>query len=124
MIPAVRHVGPFTLQTWEARTAGPLLAAVAFLIVLTVPVIDEHMDPGVRAAVQVLDVLIWLAFAVDYAFRLYLAPHRWLFVRTHVPDALMVARKSSGVSCRADACSGRGGDRTPDHSLVRRALYR
>ncbi len=92
MSPAERRVGPFTLLSWETRTNGPLLAAaVAFLVVLTVPVIDEHLDPGVGAAVRVLDVLIWVAFAVDYTVRLYLAPRRWRFVRTHVPDALMVA---------------------------------
>lgn len=92
MIPAARRVGPFTLQSWQARTDGPLLAAAAvFLVVLTVPVVDLRLDPGVKVALQVLDVLIWAAFVLDYTVRLYLAPQRWLFVRTHVPDALMVA---------------------------------
>jgi voltage-gated potassium channel len=35
-------------------------------------------------------VLIWAAFAVDYVVRLYLAPQRWRFVRSHPVDLLIV----------------------------------
>ena len=87
-----RRVGQFTLDSWEATTAKPLLvAAFAFLVVLTVPVIDTHLDDQLRALIRVLDVGIWLVFAVDYLMRLYLAPQRWHFVRTHIPDLAMVA---------------------------------
>jgi voltage-gated potassium channel len=88
----VRRLGSFTLQSWEARTMKPLLiAAVAFLVVLTVPVIDVHLSPASIVLIRVLDVGIWFAFAVDYAVRLWLAPARWPFIKRNVPDLAMVA---------------------------------
>jgi len=48
--------------------------------------------PGPIAADQftVADVAIWAAFAVDYVARLYLAPARWRFVRSHLLDLLVL----------------------------------
>ena len=65
------------LHSWEATTALPLIAAaVVFLFVLTVPVIDPNLTGLPRQVLQVSDISIWLLFAVDYTIRMSLAPAR------------------------------------------------
>ncbi len=76
---------------WERRTDAPLLwLAVLFVVVLLLP-LAVRLDPSARTALSALSAAIWVAFAVDYAARLYLAPHRWQFVRTHPLDLLVIA---------------------------------
>ena len=80
------------LQQWERRTATPLLVlAVLFLFLLTVPVVDRHLPRVARDGLRVADVLIWLAFTVDYVVRLRLAAQRKRFVLSHLPDLAMIA---------------------------------
>ena len=79
------------LHSWEATTALPLIAAaVVFLFVLTVPVIDPHLAGLPRQVLRVADISIWLLFAVDYTIRMSLAPARLRFIRSHLPDLAMV----------------------------------
>src|SRR5664280_2404661 len=47
-------------------------------------------DPIAADQFTVADVAIWAAFAVDYVARLYLAPARWRFVRSHLLDLLVL----------------------------------
>jgi voltage-gated potassium channel len=62
-----------------------LVLSLLFVVVLVVPLAtDLHGAAG--TSVTVANVLLWLAFAVDYIARLYLAPARWTFVRTHPID--------------------------------------
>ena len=80
------------LRAWESRTARPLaLAALAFVLVLTLPVVDPHLTGAAKLAVDAADLTIWLVFLGDYLVRLSLAPSRWRFVRTHLPDLALVA---------------------------------
>lgn len=80
------------LQRWEARTSTPLLIlALLFLFLLTVPIVDRHLMTPTRDGLRVADVLIWLAFTVDYLVRLRLAVERRRFVLTHLPDLAMIA---------------------------------
>jgi len=73
------------------RTENWMLAlAVVFLGVLVWPLIDKDMSPGLRDAVHWADVTIWLVFVLEYLIRLTLAPQRWRFVRTHIPDLIVV----------------------------------
>ena len=77
-------------ERWERRTDKPLLVlAVVFIAVLVVPYFVA-LTPVQQFVVSALDIAIWLAFAVDYVVRLYLAPQRWVYVRTHVLDLLVV----------------------------------
>lgn len=76
---------------WERRTEKPLLGlSIAFLIVLIVP-LTTNPPPTARTVLTVANVLIWAAFAVDYAVRLTLATDRARFVRTHLLDLLVIA---------------------------------
>lgn len=76
---------------WERRTTVPLaVLAALFLVTLVVDLLWRRPPHLVRVALQVSDYLIWAVFLVDYLGRLYLAPRRWYFVRTHPLDLLVV----------------------------------
>jgi hypothetical protein len=74
-------------EAWE-RSADYVLVPLAliFLAVLLIP-LAVHLTPREQAAFLVANILIWVAFAVDYFVRFYLAPARGRFVRTHVLDS-------------------------------------
>jgi voltage-gated potassium channel len=75
---------------WERRAERPMLVlALVFLVVLVVPMVTD-LPPAGGTAFTVADVAIWAAFAVDYVARLYLAPARWRFVRSHLLDLLVL----------------------------------
>lgn len=80
-----------TLAKWERRTTTPLLiAALVFVVVLAYPIIEPHPTRAEEVVVRVLNVLIWLVFAIDYAVRLRLVEDRRRFIRTHLPDLAVV----------------------------------
>jgi hypothetical protein len=66
-----------------------LVLAVAFVPVLVVPMVLD-LSAGTRAALEGIAWLIWAVFAVEYVALLWLAPDRWLMVRTHKLDLLIV----------------------------------
>lgn len=90
------HTGPVTdtvspYQRWTRRTERPLLVlALLFLVVLCIPVIDPDLPRAADSALRGADYAIWITFVADYLVRLRLAPDRARFVRTHVPDLLVV----------------------------------
>jgi voltage-gated potassium channel len=68
----------------------PLLGlALVFLVVLLLPLLAQPRGLA-RGALSVAGALIWLAFAVDYVVRFYLAPERTRFVRSHPLDLLVI----------------------------------
>ena len=48
------------------------------------------LPAAARTAFTVADLVLWVAFGVDYGAHLYLAPARWRFVRTHPLDLLVL----------------------------------
>jgi voltage-gated potassium channel len=77
-------------KLWEDNADYVLIPlALIFLAVLLIP-LAVPLTPAQRAAFFVANILIWAAFAVDYFARLYLAPERGRFVRTHVLDFIVV----------------------------------
>jgi voltage-gated potassium channel len=78
------------LESFEHRTEIPLLIAAVLLIPLVVVPIFVKLPPAGEVAFLVLDVLIWLAFAVEYGVRLYLTPEKWRFVRHEWADLLII----------------------------------
>lgn len=75
---------------WVRRTDGPLLGlALIFLTVLLAPLLVT-VGPTTRTVLTVVSALIWVVFTADYVIRLYLAPERWRFVRTHPLDLLII----------------------------------
>ena len=87
----VRHGrGAAGYAAWERRAERPMLVlALLFLVVLVVPLVMD-LPPAGRTAFTAADIVIWSVFAVDYGARLYLAPARWRFVRSHLLDLLVL----------------------------------
>ncbi|GAB2854916.1 potassium channel family protein [Actinocorallia aurea] len=78
-------------QAWERKMEWPLLAAaLAFLFSYAIPILLPGVSPGVRRAAEVLFLLVWALFALDYAVRLVLARDRWKFVRGSLFDLALV----------------------------------
>lgn len=79
-------------DAWVRSTHVPLLVlAIVFLVALVLPIAEPDLRAGVRHGIDVLNVLIWAAFAVDYGVRLYLCTDRRRFVRSNVLDLVVVA---------------------------------
>lgn len=75
------------MRAWEARTALALTAlAMLFLAVYAIPILWPNLAAGWRKVCEVANVLIWAAFAADFATRVAIHPRRWVFVRTHLFD--------------------------------------
>jgi len=76
---------------WEERLQTPLLVmALAFAVAYTVPIVAPGADSWVHTLCQVVEWVVWAAFAGDYVVRLALAPGKWLFVRSHPLDLIAV----------------------------------
>ncbi len=76
---------------WENRTQRPLLAlAVLFALAYAVPIVAPDASGGVKGACEVVEWVVWGAFAADYLVRLVLTEHRLHFVRHHWLDLAAV----------------------------------
>ena len=67
-----------------------LLLAFAMVPLLAASLLWE-LGPRGEVAVFALDLFIWVAFAVDLAIKIAIAPDRWAYVRRHWIDVLVVA---------------------------------
>lgn len=82
---------PTRYETWEHRSDRPLLVLAAlFLVVFLIPLYAPDLPGWERSGLGAVNIAIWAVFAVDYLVRLWLAPQRRAFVRTHVADLLAV----------------------------------
>ena len=79
------------LQRWEHRTAGALtLLAVLFIVVYAVPILRPGLPMTWRLACEVVNLVVWALFGVDYLVRLGLSADRRRFVRDHVFDLVVL----------------------------------
>ena len=67
------------------------ILAVVFLVDFLALRLAPGGPPWWQPTLEFISVAIWAAFAVDYAVRFSLSVHRWIFVRTHKLDLMMVA---------------------------------
>jgi voltage-gated potassium channel len=74
------------VQFSEAPMTG---LAFAMIPVLVIPLV-RPVHGAVAMFFDAADDLIWVLFGVDYGVRLYLAPERRRFVRTHLVDLAVV----------------------------------
>ena len=80
------------LERYERRTAGPMtVLALVFLASYAIPILDPSVGGVVRALCSWADVGVWVAFALDLAWRVRLADHRGAFLLSHPVDVLAVA---------------------------------
>jgi voltage-gated potassium channel len=72
------------VQRWEHLTAYPLtVLSTLFIVVYAWPILDPAMEPHVRRACEIGDIVIWAMFGFDYVMRLGLARKKRSFLRTH-----------------------------------------
>jgi voltage-gated potassium channel len=77
-------------ERWVAATDWPLIGlSLVFLVVLLVPLAFQ-LTPLEQNVCLVANIVIWAAFAVDYAVRLYRVSERWRFIRSHPIDLIIV----------------------------------
>jgi voltage-gated potassium channel len=94
-------------------------------VVFLLPLYRPDLPAATRRALWVSNVGIWVAFAVDYAVRLYLSPSRRIFLRRHVPDllALAVPVLRPLRLLRVVGILGAGGRRAAERRVLGTAAY-
>ena len=87
-----REAGPQRYDRWVART-GPWLdrLALVFLVAFVLQWLYLNPPEAVARGLVAVQMLVWVAFAIDYVVRLSLAPDRSDFFFSHKLDLLMVA---------------------------------
>ncbi len=76
---------------WERAADHPLtVAALAFLLAWSWPVLDPRLSAPWRHFCWAITWAAWVVFAVDYVVRLVLADDRRRFVRKHLLDLAVV----------------------------------
>lgn len=78
------------LERFERVTAWPMLVLAVAIIPLLVWPLAFDVSEREKEAIAALEWLIWAAFAAEYLVRLYLAPSKWTFVKSHKIDLLIV----------------------------------
>lgn len=80
------------VDRWEAASEWPLAAlAFAFLVAYAAPILRPSIPHTVKRVCEVVDLVAWVAFAIDYAVRIILARHRARYALRHWADLLVVA---------------------------------
>ncbi len=67
-----------------------LLLAGLMLVLLLVPGVDPHISATGRRVLDVGDLGIWACFVAEFVLLLALAPSRKQFLRTHIPELILV----------------------------------
>lgn len=85
-----RELGAY--EEWQRRTDKPMLIiSVLFLLVILVPVVFTSLPISVRNTLTVIETILWSVFVVDYLVRFLLAPKRWRFFWTHIPELVVIS---------------------------------
>ncbi|MDQ1696643.1 MAG: voltage-gated potassium channel [Frankiaceae bacterium] len=86
--PAWREVA---YQRVEAALNFPLLLlSIALLPLIIWPTFDTSLSSSTRHLLGAIDYAIWAVFVAEYLVKLFLAPSRWRFVRTHLFELMLV----------------------------------
>lgn len=82
--------GGAAYQRFSDAVDGPLLVlAIVWLPVLIIPLV-AHPSAAVADGLNAIDYMVWAVFVVEYLVKLYLAPSRRRFVRTHLLDLVVI----------------------------------
>lgn len=76
---------------WVAATTRPLdILGLIFLIDFLIGRLAPTGPAWWSLSLTVVSLLVWVAFVIDYVVRLALSKRRWVFVKQHPLDLLMV----------------------------------
>lgn len=80
------------VQQWESRTELVLAAtAILFLIAYAYPILRPGIGSEMKQLCHAVQLASWIAFAVDYAIRLFLATDRVGYWTRHLHDLAVIA---------------------------------
>lgn len=65
------------------------LLGIAWIPVLELPILT-HVPASMHSTFFVLDSVVWVLFILEYLVKLYLAPSRTHFMRTHLIELLVI----------------------------------
>jgi voltage-gated potassium channel len=86
------------LRTWRRRTDGPLLVvAIGSLPLLLLELIRYRLPYNDRVFLDVVNVLVLVAFALDYIVELVFATRRWSYVRHEWTSLVIVLAQGIAV---------------------------
>jgi voltage-gated potassium channel len=80
------------VERWERNSEIPLLLlAAAFLVAYAWPVLDTGLGHDLRTFLETVSWTVWIAFAVDFAVRIWLASdNRRRYVGRHWYDVALI----------------------------------
>jgi voltage-gated potassium channel len=67
-----------------------MVVTILWIPVILVPLV-RPVHGSVDVSFAVIDYMVWALFALEYVIKLYLAPSRARFMKTHIVDLLIVA---------------------------------
>jgi len=67
-----------------------MVLALVFLVAYAIPIVAPGAPAGLRALCRLVQDIVWVVFAADYAIRLAIAEHRLRFVRQNLIDLAAV----------------------------------
>ena len=79
------------LTEWERSTDKPLfIASLLYLIAYAAPIVSTRISTPIDGVLNILQMILWALFAVDYCVRLYLAPRRIYFLTHNLMNLAIV----------------------------------
>lgn len=77
-------------EAFSRAVDGPMTVLALLMVpILLVPLV-VNLSSSLQGDLDAAGYVIWALFTVEYLAKLYLAPARWHFVRTHVLDLIVV----------------------------------
>lgn len=78
-------------QRWAAISTRPLdILGWVFLVDFVLTRLGPDGPPWWQLSLTVISGIVWIAFVIDYVVRLSFSVHRWVFIRSHPLDLVMV----------------------------------
>jgi voltage-gated potassium channel len=79
------------VRNWERATEWPLaVLAALFLGAYAWPILDPAISPAWRDTCQVVDIGVWVLFAVEFVTRMSLTRHRVFYLSRHLHDVAVI----------------------------------
>ena len=86
-----KYRGEKNLAAWEERSSTPMfVASVLYLLAFAAPIMSTRIQEPYDAYLNIIQLILWGLFAVDYCIRLYLAPRRLYFITHNLMNLAIV----------------------------------